>query len=128
VARRIAPTLLPIAVGYNVAHNFSSLVEQGQNMLYLVSDPFGWRWNLLGTAQLHTRSGLVDARMTWYVAIAMVVAGHCAGVWLAHRVALRDHARPAQAARAALPLVALMLAYTALSLFVIADPIARYQP
>ncbi|MDB5946338.1 MAG: hypothetical protein JWQ33_1364, partial [Ramlibacter sp.] len=59
VARNFAPTLVPIAVGYNVAHNFSSLVEQGQNMLYLLSDPFGWHWDLFGTAQLHTRSGLV---------------------------------------------------------------------
>ena len=128
IARSFAPTLVPIAVGYNVAHNFSSLVEQGQNTLYLVSDPFGWRWNLFGTAQLHTRSGLVDARMTWYVAIAMIVLGHCIGVWLAHRVALRDHPRPADAVRAALPLVLLMLAYTAVSLFVIADPMVRYLP
>jgi hypothetical protein len=30
--------------------------------------------------------------------------------------------------RAALPLVLLMLAYTAVSLFVIADPMVQYQP
>ena len=128
IARSFAPTLVPIAVGYNVAHNFSSLVEQGQNTLYLVSDPFGWRWNLFGTAQLHTRSGLVDARLTWYVAISMIVLGHCVGVWLAHRVALREHPRPADAVRSALPLVLLMLAYTAISLFVIADPMVQYVP
>ena len=128
VARSFAPTLVPIAVGYNVAHNFSSLVEQGQNMLSLVSDPFGWRWDLFGTAQLHTRSGIVDARMTWYLAIGMIVLGHCIGVWLAHRVALRDHPGPARAVRAALPLVLLMLAYTAVSLFVIAEPMVKYQP
>ncbi len=128
VARSFAPTLVPIAVGYNVAHNFSSLVEQGQNMVYLLSDPFGWHWDLFGTAGLHMRGGLVDARTTWYVAIAMVVAGHCIGVWLAHRVALRDHPRPVEALRFALPLVLLMLAYTAISLFVIADPMVQYQP
>jgi hypothetical protein len=128
IARSFAPTLIPIAVGYNVAHNFSSLVEQGQNMLYLISDPFGWGWNLFGTAQLHTRSGLVDARMTWYVAISMIVLGHCIGVWLAHRVALRDRPRPTDAVRTAMPLVLLMLAYTAISLFVIADPMVQYPP
>ena len=124
IARSFAPTLLPIAVGYNVAHNFSSLVEQGQNLLPLASDPFGWGWNLFGTAQLHSRSGLVDARMNWHVAISMVVAGHCAGVWLAHRLALREQLP----LRAGLPLMLLMLAYTAASLFVIAEPIVRYQP
>ena len=128
IARAYAPTLVPVAVGYNIAHNFSSLLEQGQTMLTLVSDPFGWRWNLLGTAQLHTRSGIVDARMTWYVAIGTVVLGHCIGVWLAHRVALRQNGNRAAAVRAAVPLVLLMLVYTAVSLFVIADPMVRYQP
>lgn len=128
VARTFAPTLVPIAVGYNVAHNFSSLVEQGQNILPLLSDPFGWHWDLFGTAQLHARSGLVDAKMTWDVAIAMVVLGHCIGVWLAHQVALRNHPRRLDAVRFALPLVLLMLAYTAISLFVIADPMVQYQP
>jgi hypothetical protein len=80
LARDYAPTLVPIAVGYNVAHNFSSLVEQGQNMLSLASDPFGWGWNLFGSALLHSRSGIVDARMTWHVAIGAVVLGHCIGV------------------------------------------------
>jgi hypothetical protein len=128
IARDFAPTLVPIAVGYNVAHNFSSLVEQGQNTLYLVSDPFGWGWNLFGTAQLHTRSGMVDAHLTWYVAISMIVLGHCIGVWLAHRVALREHPQRRDAVRCAVPLVVLMLAYTATSLFVIADPMVQYVP
>ena len=66
--------------------------------------------------------------MTWYVAIAMVVLGHCAGVWLAHRVALRDQGQPGKAVRAALPLVMLMLVYTAVSLFVIAEPMVQYRP
>ncbi|MFC5497007.1 hypothetical protein ACFPOE_05640 [Caenimonas terrae] len=124
IARSFAPTLVPIAVGYTIAHNFTSLVDQGQALLALASDPFGWGWNLLGTAQLHIRSGLVDAGTTWNVAIAMVVAGHCAGVWLSHRVAQRLRLP----LRATLPLVALMLAYTAASLAVIADPIASYSP
>jgi hypothetical protein len=128
VARSFAPTLVPIAVGYNVAHNFSSLVEQGQNTLYLISDPFGWRWNLFGTAQLHTRSELVDASLTWYVAISMIVLGHCVGVWLAHRAALRDHPQPVAAVRSASAMVLLMLLYTAVSLFVIADPMVQYVP
>lgn len=95
IARVYALTFIPIAVGYNVAHNFSSLVEQGQNLLFLASDPFGWHWDLFGSARLHTRSGLVDARITWSVAIAMVL---------------------------------LMLVFTALSLFVITDPMVRYTP
>ena len=119
---------MPIAVAYNVAHNFSSLMIQGQNAMSLLSDPFGWRWNLFGTAQLHTNIGLVDARLTWHVAVGAIVAGHAIAVWLAHRVALRDAASPRQAAIASLPLTVLMIAYTAISLSVIAEPMVTFEP
>ena len=66
--------------------------------------------------------------MTWYVAIGTVVLGHGIGVWLAHRMALRQHGSRAAAVRATAPMVLLMLVYTAVSLFVIADPMVRYQP
>jgi hypothetical protein len=49
-------------------------------------------------------------------------------VWVAHRIALRDRPRPSDAVRTAIPLVLLMLAYTAVSLFVIAAPMVQYVP
>jgi hypothetical protein len=48
--RRFAHTLLPIAVGYTLAHYFSLLVLQGQNGYIRASDPFGQGWDLFGTA------------------------------------------------------------------------------
>ncbi len=44
-----------------------------------------------------------------------------AAIALAHRIALRD--APARPVRAGLPLVALMVGYTVLSLWIIAQPI-----
>ncbi len=126
IARRFAPTLVPIAVAYNIAHNFSSLLIQGQNAIPLLSDPFGLRWNLFGTAAMHANIGLVDARLTWHVAIGAIVIGHAIAVWLAHRVALRDAASPRQAALASLPLTLLMIIYTAISLSVIAEPMVTW--
>lgn len=43
-----APSLLPIAVGYAVAHYFSLLMFDGQTTFILASDPFETRLNLLG--------------------------------------------------------------------------------
>jgi hypothetical protein len=43
-------TLLPIAVGYTLAHYFSLLVLQGQNGYIRASDPSGQGWDLFGTA------------------------------------------------------------------------------
>ncbi len=121
-----ALTLVPIAVAYNVAHNFSSLVTQGQQLIPLLSDPLGRRWDLLGTAGYTTRIGLVDARTTWYVAIAAIVAGHVVSIWLAHRVALRELGTARRAIMACSPLTVLMLVYTAVSLSVIAEPMVKF--
>ena len=118
---------MPIAVAYNIAHNFSALLIQGQNALALISDPFGWRWNLFGTANLRVNIGLIDAQVTWYVAISAIVTGHVMAVWLAHRVALRETGTARRAAAASLPLTLLMIVYTVISLLVIAEPMVRFD-
>lgn len=126
VARLFAPTLVPIAIAYNVAHYFSYLLVQGQLLIPLLSDPLGRGWDLLGTAQFYPDIGLIDARTTWYLAIVSIVAGHVVSVWLAHRLALREFAAPGQAVIASVPLTVLMMAYTAVSLLVMAEPLVQF--
>jgi len=43
-------TLVPIAVAYHLSHYFSLLLTAGQFVIPLASDPFGFGWNLFGTA------------------------------------------------------------------------------
>jgi hypothetical protein len=126
--RVFAYTLVPIAVAYNVAHNYSNLLIQGQHAIALVSDPLGQRWNLFGTAGYRANMRVVDPRTTWYVAITAIVAGHVVSVWLAHRVALRTLGSRGRAVLACVPLTALMLAYTAVSLYIIAEPMTKFSP
>lgn len=127
LAAQLAITLVPIAAAYNVAHNFSGLFIQGQAVLPLLSDPFGWQWDLFGTARWHPDIGLVDAKLTWRVAVAAIVLGHAAAIWWSHRVVLSAGVPPRRAAWGLLPLTLLMLAYTALSLVLIAEPMVLPQ-
>ena len=127
VARAYVLTLVPIAIGYNLAHNYSYLLIQGQEILRLVSDPFGLDWNLFGTATRTPNIDIVDARTTWYVAIGAIVGGHIIAVWLAHVVALRISATRAVAIRALVPLTILMVIYTGASLSILAEPLVRFR-
>jgi hypothetical protein len=120
-------TLVPIAIGYNLAHNFSYLLIQGQEIYRLASDPFGLGWNLIGSAGTTTNVDVVDARTTWYVAIGAIVGGHIIAVWLAHVIALRTAPTRALALRALLPMTVLMVIYTGLSLAILADPLVRFR-
>lgn len=111
VAGTYAPTLLPIAAGYLIAH-YLTLVIQGLIWLpLLIIDPVA----------LAPVLDWIPTAFIWYLSVAAIVGGHIAAVVLAHRLALRDHA--ARPILAGLPLVLLMIGYTVLSLWIIAQPI-----
>ncbi|MGH2463321.1 MAG: hypothetical protein ACRDFZ_06850, partial [Candidatus Limnocylindria bacterium] len=111
VAGTYAPTLLPIAAGYLVAH-YLTLVIQGLAWLPLL---------LVDPLALAPVLDFIPTVFIWYLSVGAIVGGHIAAVVLAHRLALRDQAlRPILAG---LPLVVLMIGYTVLSLWIIAQPI-----
>lgn len=129
VARLFAPTLVPIAIAYNVAHYFTYLLVHGQLIVPLISDPLGRGWNLFDTIRFYPDIGIISARVTWHVAIVSIVAGHIVSIWLAHRLALREFRTPRQAVIASIPLTVLMVIYTATSLLVMAEPLVQFtQP
>jgi hypothetical protein len=117
------PTLVPISIAYQIAHYLSFLAIAGQYMIALVSDPFGWGWNLFGTANHLVRPGIIDARLVWIISVAAIVVGHVAALYLSHMQSMREFADRRAAARSQLPMLALMVAYTMLSLWIIAQPI-----
>jgi hypothetical protein len=125
VARQFALTLVPIAIGYHLAHYLTFLLIQGQYIIPLISDPFGFGWNLFGTASYRVDIGIVDARFAWYAAVAAILIGHVAAVYLAHRKAIEVLDTRAAALRSQIALTALMVAYTFVSLSILAEPIVE---
>jgi hypothetical protein len=114
-------TLVPIAVAYHLSHYFSLLLTAGQFLIPLVSDPFGWGWNLFGTAGYKVNLAIVSPYVFWYGAVGIIVLGHVIAVYLAHVAALRLFGRHALIGE--IPMLLLMVAYTTLSLWILAQPI-----
>ncbi|HSB71595.1 MAG TPA: hypothetical protein VLT62_19890 [Candidatus Methylomirabilis sp.] len=127
LARSFALSLVPIAVAYHTAHYLSFLLIQGQLLIPLASDPFGFGWNLLGTAGYRIDIGIVGARFAWYSAVVAIVAGHIIAVYLAHLVALRTFRDRNPALRTQYPMSALMVGYTMVSLWILAQPIVEIR-
>src|SRR5262249_38956151 len=125
IARAFAYTLVPIAIGYHFAHYFTFLLVQGQYIVPLVSDPFGFGWNLFGTAGYRVDIGVVGARFAWYAAVTAILLGHIAAVTLAHLKTIRLLPDRGAALRAEVLLTALLVAYTSLSLSIRAEPIVE---
>lgn len=104
-------SLVPIVFAYAVAHYFSLLVFEGQGAIALISDPFGEGWDLLGTASRAIDFSVLSATTIAYVQAGAIVAGHVAGVVLAHDRALALFP-PKEAARSQYPLLAAMILFT----------------
>ena len=109
--RRYAGTVVPIVLGYTVAHYFSLLALDGQTTWILASNPFGLaRVDLFGTYRNAVDLTAVGPDAIALVQVGAVVLGHVLGVTLAHERALLSGRR----ARASdqLPLVVVMVLFT----------------
>jgi hypothetical protein len=119
-----ALTLVPIALVYNAAHNYSYLLVQSQALIPLLNDPLGHGWNLLpGVAGLRPSFALAQASTVWYAQVVLIVVGHVIAVYLSH---IRAGERFRTAQRALLsqyPMLLLMVMYTMTSLWILAQPI-----
>jgi hypothetical protein len=98
---RFVHTLIPIAAAYLVAHYFSLFAYSGQLLWPLASDPLGDGSDLFGGAGAGIDYSILTATAIMYVQLGTLVAGHVAGLVLAHDRALTvyGHARAATASQ-----------------------------
>ncbi len=115
--RAFAPTVVPIAAAYEIAHNYP-FVAQNLGQALTVSR------NLLGVSgEPITLLGFLSAQLFWGSQVVFIVVGHLVAVVAAHQVALRRYGSLSAARRGHLPLVVVMVGYTVLSLWIISRPL-----
>jgi hypothetical protein len=117
-------TLVPIAMAYIAAHYLSFLLFEGQASFYLASDPFGEGWDVFGTASRAIDYTWLSQNATWYLQVAAVVAGHVAALILAHDRALALYRDPRAAVRSQYWMLAVMVGFTSLALWLLAQSAA----
>jgi hypothetical protein len=125
LAGRFVLSLVPIAIAYHLAHYLSFLLLAGQLAIPLISDPFGWGWDLFGTVLHRINIGIVNARFIWFLAVGAIVVGHVVATWLAHETALIVFRTSKAARRSQVPMLVLMVGYTVLSLWILSQPIVE---
>jgi hypothetical protein len=112
-------SLVPIALAYVVAHYFSFFVRELQYMAPFASDPFGFGWDLFGTADVTPRITVLQPKTIWYAQVAALVIGHVAGLVLAHDKAVELFESPRKAAISQYAMLALMVVYTIAGLWLL---------
>jgi hypothetical protein len=129
----LLPSLLPIAFGYLLAHNLQYLAVNGQLLAPLLGNPVGresWPIHLPypfnDDYQVHTQ--FLPSAAYWYASVIVIIAVHVIAVAFAHRH-LAARTRDARDARVGeYPWLAAMVAYTMLSLWLIAQPLVQEKP
>lgn len=114
-----AHSVVPIVVGYVVAHYLRYFVEVGQLTLIQLSDPFSNGSNLLGTGNWDVNYWLgYHPTLLANVKVLAVVAGHVLGVIAAHDRAVRI-LPPRHQLTGQLPLLLAMVAFTVGGLYLL---------
>jgi hypothetical protein len=121
-----ALTLVPIALVYNAAHNYSYVVVQSQGLIPLLNDPLQRGWHLWpAVAGLTPSFALAQASTVWYSQVVLIVLGHVIAVYLAHMRAGERFRTAQRALLSQYPMLLLMVMYTMTSLWILAQPITR---
>ncbi|WP_436346941.1 hypothetical protein [Natronorubrum sp. FCH18a] len=113
LVRRFAPPLLAIAAGYHLAHYVTFVVSIAPASLAALSSPFAPPVNPT-TLAVPGWMGTLE--------IATLLAGHVLAIWTAHATAFDCFPGRLQAIRSQYPFVAVMVCYTALSLWLLTLP------
>ena len=124
-AQLFAHSLIPIAVGYHIAHYFTLFVFQSQDLVRLASDPFGRGSDLFGTAASRIDFTVVSPNVIWTVQLAAIVGAHVIGLVLAHHRALELAPGSRHAVRSQYPMLALMVLLTVSGLWFLSEGMAQ---
>jgi hypothetical protein len=119
LSRRFGHTLIPIAAAYVVAHYFSLLAYNGQDLWRLASDPLGRGSDLFGGADRRIDYSILTATAIWYVQALALVVGHVAALTLAHDRALVVYGSANAATRSQVVMLILMVCFTCLGLWLL---------
>jgi hypothetical protein len=94
-------------------------VRELQYLAPFASDPFGFGWDLFGTADVTPRINVLAPKTIWYAQVAALVIGHVAGLVLAHDKAVELFESPRKAAISQYAMLALMVVYTVAGLWLL---------
>lgn len=124
--RIFAPTILPIALGYHIAHYLPSFLVESQYAFAALNDPLARGDDLLGLGTFYVTTGFFNTpdtvRLIWLTQAGAVVLGHVLAVVLAHAVAARCFGSARRAFIGHAPLAIFMIGYTFFGLWLLASP------
>ncbi len=105
-----AYTTVPLGLATWIAFSFSFVFINVSYAIPVVSDPFGWGWNLFGTAGYHWTPYF--PQLLPYLQVPVLAVGLVVSIMLGQRIALENFGDAQRAQRAALPVTIILTLIT----------------
>lgn len=105
-----AYTLVPMGLAAWMAFSLGFVLINGSYALQVLSDPFGWGWNLFGTGNLHWTP--IFTNLIPFLQVGVLIIGLLFSVNTAFKIAQQHVPFPKIAFRAILPIVGFLLFVT----------------
>jgi hypothetical protein len=112
---------IPVAFFYHLSHNISHLNMEGSKIIPVLSDPFGWGWNIFGTSGVMA-SMLVNMVTIKDVQFSLILIGLIVSIFLSYRISLRLFLNKKQAIKVMLPVVVAILLYSYINILTLILP------
>ncbi len=117
-ATGFVPSLVPIVLGYAIAHYAQLLIDETQTFVFRLSDPGGAGWNLFGGAGHRANLTLVSPSFIAWVQVIAILGGHIGGITVAHDHAV-DRYRGAKMFTSQSVMLVVMVLYSTLGLWLL---------
>jgi hypothetical protein len=122
VFKDLSYALLPVVIMYHLAHNLLHLNEDAATLIPVLSDPFGWGWNLFGTGAWNVHPILNMHGMMLFGAVLTGI-GLILGMVLSYRIVRKMYGQGTFLR--SLPTWVSYVAFTLFGLFTLLQPMAH---
>lgn len=102
--------LVPMGLSLWIAFSFSFLFVNGSYAISVLSDPFGWGWDLFGTRSLPWTPVLVE--LIPYLQVATLVVGLVSSIYIVYRIGQQHGTNSGQTVRGLIPIAAFLTVVT----------------
>ncbi len=123
---RFSLSVLPITVGYHIAHYLTTILVNWQYALAAATDPWATGADHLGLDTFYVTTGFFSnydtVRIIWLIQAGAVVAGHILAICVSHAIAIDLYKDTRKAAFSQIPPALFMVAYTLFGLWLLAAP------
>lgn len=117
---------LPIALSSHLAHNLVHFFEEGTAAIPVISDPFGWGWNLLGTANFLT-APLLKMDPLRILQMSLITLGYLGALYTGWRVSRQTFGERRRALAGLVPMLVLMIAFATVNLWLLNLPMGMRE-